>query len=32
MLGEEHKLRLWENKVQKQTFGIRRLKWRIEIL
>jgi hypothetical protein len=31
-LKEEHKLRLCENKVQKQTFGIRSLKWRIEIM
>jgi hypothetical protein len=31
-LREEHKLRLCENKVQKRTFGIRKLKWRIEII
>jgi hypothetical protein len=31
-LREEHELRLCKNKVQKRTFGIGKLKWRIEII
>jgi len=31
-LREEHKLRLRERKVQKKISGIRKLKWRIEII